>query len=166
MSNLLYFQSKENRTPRNKMILKFVPRDISESYKADIAEKVLNEDLYVHYLALILVHKAYHLMPKKHQDNIKRLVDLGILDELAIVTDANLTNSCVTIKGEFLFNDIEFELPEGYIPKLRVVDQDGNIYVEALSGERRRVYEFIYYKSSFRHKWLRVDDKIEEIIDY
>ncbi|CCQ93714.1 hypothetical protein CULT_1490010 [[Clostridium] ultunense Esp] len=165
MSNIIYFQPKEQRNPLNKMIFKLVPRNSSEAYKADVAEKVLSGELYIYYLALVLIHKAYHLVPERHQVNIKRLVDIGVLDELAIIAEIHLTNSCVTSEGKFVFNGKEFELPKGYIPKLRIVDQEGNIYVEAFNGSRRRIYEFIYYKSGYRHIWLRVDDKIEKIIE-
>lgn len=166
MSNIIYFQPKEQRNSLNKMIFKLIPRNSSETYKADVAEKVLTEELYIYYLALVLVHKAYHLVPERHQVNIKKLINLGILDELAIITEYNLTNSYVTSEGEFMCNGIEFELPEGYIARLRVMDQEGNIYVEAFNGHRKRIYEFIYYKSGYRNIWQRVDDKIEKIIDY
>lgn len=166
MPNLIYFQPRRYRTPQNKLILKFVPRDATESHKADMAEKILSEEQYVYYLALVLVHQAYNLMPKKHQDAIKNLVDAGILDDLAVSTGTKLTNCCVTMEGEFLYNDIEFKLPIGYIPRMRYIDENGDIFVEAFNGNRRRVYEFIYYKSNYRNKWKRVDNKMENLIDF
>lgn len=169
MSNISYFQPKQHRTPKNKMIVKFIPKDATEAHKADMAEKLLNEEDYMYYLALVLVHQAYNFMPPKHKEHIKNLIDAGILDDLAVSTKTNLTNSCVTHDEKFLCNNIEFTLPKGYVPRMRTVDTDGSIYVEAFREDgKRRIYEFMYYKSGKKYTWKKVDTQQleEEIVDF
>lgn len=165
MSNIVYFIPKKHLTPERKMILKFVPKNIDEAHKADTAEKVLTIEQYVYYLALVLIHQAYHFVPNRHQIAIIKLVNAGILDDLAVSTKTNLTNSCVTDRGEFFYNNIEFELPEGYTARMRVVDENKNIFVEAFSEKgKRRVYQFMYYKSNYKYTWKRIDDNPEALM--
>lgn len=165
MSNLIYFQPRQYRTPENRMILKFIPRDKTESYKADKAEKILTTEQYVYYLALVIVHQAYYFVSERHQEIIRRLVILGVLDDLAVTTGLNLTDSCVTDKGEFLYNNQEFKLPGDYKPRFRMEDKDGSIYVAGIRPDgKKKMYRFIFKNG--KHKWEKVDDEPERIIDF
>jgi len=57
MSNLIYFHPTAYKNPKEKRILKLVPRDIREADRADIAERVLSPEDYLIYLSLIGVRR-------------------------------------------------------------------------------------------------------------
>lgn len=165
MSNIIYFQS-QRQSLEDKMILKLVPKNKTESSKADIAEKILTPKQYIKYLAFVITYHAYDLVAEQHQDFIKNLINIGVFDEIAVLVRTGLTNSCVTNKGEFLYNDIEFKLPKGYTPRLRCIDADNNIYVEAFNKEgKSRVYKFVHYESGKNHTWERVYEN-DYLVDF
>lgn len=155
---VLYFQPKRHRTPTNRRLLKLIPRDKGEAWKADRAEQVLSEEMYVYYLALVLVHHAAHLLPKHHQENIVKLIQSGILDDLAMSCYPGITESCVTDDGKFIYQDQEYPLPKGYKPFIRVIDENGDIFVEAYKDDgNRKVYQFILQNGC--HYWERISNR-------
>lgn len=105
-------------------------------------------------------------MTEQHQESIKSLTNVGVFDEIAVRAETGLTNSCVTNKGEFLYNDKEFKLPKGYTPRLRCIDANNNTYVEAFNKEgKRRVYKFVYYEIGKKHTWERVYEN-DYLVDF
>ncbi|NMA54309.1 MAG: hypothetical protein GX952_00075 [Firmicutes bacterium] len=154
MAKIVYFQSRRHYTPEREQLLKLLPRSKEEGYKADTAEKMLTEDRYIHYLALAMIYRAYDFLPPKQQEHIQNLVDAGILDEIAIYTDMGLTNSCVTMENEFLYNNQKFKLPGKFVPRLRTEDDSG-IYVEGVRPDgESRIYKFIFQNG--KHHWEQV----------
>lgn len=168
MGNLAYFIPRQHLTEERKMIIKFLPKNKEEAYKADLAEKMLTEEQYFYYLALILIHKLYDWIPRRHRTYIKNLIDLGILDELAASTYPELSHCYVSSEGKFIYEGVEVDLPMGYKPRLRWIEGDC-IFVEAFNSRgKRRVYEFVYYKTNGKQTWQRVSDEgipLEELID-
>jgi hypothetical protein len=160
MAQIAFFQPRQFQTPENKMLLRYLPKSKSEGYKADIVEKRFSEELYVRYLALTLVHETYHYLPERHMKKIQHLIDYGVFDELAVTCETGLTD-CYVSKGKFYYKNIEFDLPQGYIPRMRFIDEENNIFVEAFSSKgKRRVYQFMLNEK--RYKWRRIDDKPPE----
>lgn len=146
--NVIYFprhNKNMGRIPGSKIIFDLIPKSKKESYKANMAMEILNIEQYTYYLALVLIYQAFHLMPERHKEYIKNLVDFGILDEIATLAKTELTNNYVSAEGEFFYNNKEFRLPEGHIPRMRI-NVDENIYVETFNDEgERRIYQFTYY---------------------
>ena len=159
MSNLIYFLPKQHRTPENKMILKFIPRDFTEAANADMAEKSLEPNDFLLYLSFIILYGAYNYISDYHKQIIKDLIDNGVLDEIAVHSGSGLTNSCVTRDKRFLYNDREFELPGDYEPVLRIVDSNSDIFVEAQNSVGKvKIYQFMYYKSDKKYIWKKIDE--------
>ncbi|HHY42993.1 MAG TPA: hypothetical protein GX514_09175 [Thermoanaerobacterales bacterium] len=166
MAKIAYFQPPEFRSVENRMLLKYVPTSSKEGYKADIVKQKFSEELYIRYLALTIVHEAYQYLPKQHQELIRQLVNYGVFDELAVKCGTNLTN-CYISNNTFFYNGIEIELPAGYTPKVRMIDDEtGNIYVEAFNSQgKRRVYQFLPNQKGYT--WRRIDNKpVELLVDF
>ena len=103
------------------------------------------------------VYRAYEFLPPRQKTHIKNLVDAGILDEIAMYVGADLTNCCVTMEGKFVYGDTEFKLPAGCIPRVRVVDADGRIFVEAVDqNNSKRIYQFTYHQKE--PVWKQVEN--------
>ena len=111
-----------------------------------------------------MIYRAY-IDYKEHQEVINNLTKYGIFDELAVSTKTNLTNCYVSSNGEFIYDDIGYDLPKGYIPRVRIVDENDNIYVEAFSDKgERNVFQFIYYGDSKKYTWKQADKTREDFL--
>jgi hypothetical protein len=166
MSNLIYFHPTAYKNPKEKRILKLVPRDIREADRADIAERVLSPEDYLIYLSLIVLYGAYDYVSNYHKQIIEELVSGGILDDIAVHSKSGLTDSCVTQDKRFLHNNREFKLPNGYKPILRIVDSNNDIFVEAQNSNGKiKIYQFMYYKSDKKYTWKKIDEN-DLLVDF
>lgn len=166
MLNLIYFHPTAYENPKEKRILKLVPRDIREADRADIAEKILDPDEFLIYLSYLILYNAYNYVSNYHQQIIEELIKGGVLDDIAVHSKTGLTNSCVTQDKRFIHNNIEFELPDGYKPILRIVDNNGDIFVEAQNNNGKvKIYQFMYYKSDRKYTWKKIDEN-DLLVDF
>lgn len=166
MSNLIYFHPTAYKNPKEKRILKLVPRDIREADRAGIAERVLSPEDYLIYLSLIVLYGAYDYVSNYHKQIIEELVSGGILDDIAVHSKSGLTDSCVTQDKRFLHNNREFKLPNGYKPILRIVDSNNDIFVEAQNSNGKiKIYQFMYYKSDKKYTWKKIDEN-DLLVDF
>lgn len=166
MLNLIYFHPTAYENPKEKRILKLVPRDIREADRADIAEKILDPDEFLIYLSYVILYNAYNYVSNYHQQIIEELIKGGVLDDIAVHSKTGLTNSCVTQDNRFIHNNIEFELPVGYKPILRIVDSNGDIFVEAQNNNGKvKIYQFMYYKSDRKYTWRKIDEN-DLLVDF
>lgn len=162
MSNILLFRPRKHKDSRRQQIINLVPKDKSEGYKADIAEKALEPKDYMYYLAYILSYNAYNYISNKHRERVRELINIGVLDEIAYTSKSGLTDSCVRYNS-FIYKNKEYELPNNYIPRLRFVVDD-NIYIEAFNSEGDcQLYKFIY--ENVTHKWEQMNED-DYLVDF
>ncbi|HHW69373.1 MAG TPA: hypothetical protein GX747_03455 [Tenericutes bacterium] len=162
MSNILLFRPKRHKDSRRQQIISLVPKDKSEGYKADIAEKTLEAKDYIYYLAYIISYNAYNYVSKQHKERIRELTNIGVLDEVAYTSKSGLTDSCVQYNN-FVYKGKSYELPGNYVARIRfLIDYD--IYVEAFNklGDCR-LYKFIYEDGT--HKWEQIDEN-DYLVDF
>lgn len=159
MSKLLYFRPRHNSTSLDKQLLKMLPKSRVESGKANTAEKMLSEKEFIYYLALAIAYNAYKLLPELHQEYVKNLIDLGILDEIAVRCHTDVTDSCVTDDERFIYEGIEYDLPAGYVPLLRYIE-NGEIFVEAIRNDKRikKTYRFVCDNGHYHWVYLSTEN--------
>ncbi len=156
MSNLIYFRPRKYMNEEDRLVIKFIPRNKDEGYRADLAEDKLPSDLYIKFLAMTITHGAYDLLPERHKENIKELTETGMMDALTTLAGLNLCISYVN-DGRFFFKGEEIKLPDNFIPASRqeVEDVKVPILVKAFRGDEQRVYKFLHYNEK-KYRWVRV----------
>lgn len=153
MTELLYFNPKKNTSNTDHIIFKLLPKNKKENWKVDEAERILDPMQLLYYYGYILAYGVLHLLPIKHQENVMNLVDAGIMDDIIAYYTPDLTDSYVT-KDRFFYKKKEFNLPEGYIPRMRYVDENKNILVDCVGPQgKTKVFRFVAGNKKKGHRW-------------